>query len=148
MVAKGDRKALTKEINERIFPRTPESVGTARLLRGFIKAQEATVDPILPRIVDVAHQQRVSCANLVRTLLAQGLNVSDLKGAELRFFQKQNVDAWMLPEELKQIGYEQKMNLMESFDPDKIGAEDPINPNKRKTNEDQNIKLGRYLEKE
>ena len=121
-------------------------MGTTRLLGSFIKAQESTLDPILPRIVDVAHQSEVSCANLIRTLLAQGLNVRDLKGPELKFFQKQNVDAWMLPEELKKAGYVQRLNIMGSFDASRVGGEDPLDSEKHQKYEQDVNGLGKYLE--
>lgn len=139
-----NKKALSEELHERIFPRTPESVGTARLLRGFTKAQEASIDPSLPRIIDVRYTvspdaekpSGATCANLVRKLLFQSINTRDAKPGERRFFRKENVDAWMLPGELKKIDFIQALNLMGNFAPDQVGSRDPIDSDKHKEYEE------------
>ena len=61
---------------------------------------------------------KTTCANLVRTLMGQSENMADLSPAEQAFQRKQNIDAWMLPTELKIIGFEQKFGeIMDMFDP-------------------------------
>ncbi len=146
-VAKRDVSILKREAVRGIFPSRPQSSGPA-LLSGFAASQERSVDPELPRIVDIARQASVSCANLVRTLMAYSVNPSDLKPSERAFFRKQNVDAWMLPEELRKVGFEQKHSLIPHFDASKIGDNDPFTPESREKYEKGVVEMGRYLEAE
>lgn len=147
LVARRDTKALRKEIGREIFPTKPVSLG-AGLLNGFASNQEITLDPEHPRIVDIARQKNVSCANLIRTLMGNAMDVGDLKPGEKAFFRKQNVDAWMLPEELKKVGFTQKKNLMTSFDTERVGQNDPMPPEKQADYDRQVLELGKYLETE
>lgn len=144
-IAKKDVSILRKEAVRGIFPDRPESLGTS-LLSGFAGSQERALDPELPRIVDIARQKNVSCANLVRTLMAYSVNPKDLSKEERAFFRKQNVDAWMLPEELRKIGFEQKHSLLSTFDPSRVGEPDPFYPEKRADYEKGIMEMGKYLE--
>jgi hypothetical protein len=65
---------------------------------------------------------------------------------EKRFFQKQNLHAWILPEELKAIGSTQPMNLNAFFDSSKIMAQDPLIIEKASEYQKEIIRLGKYLE--
>ncbi|MDP3380900.1 MAG: hypothetical protein Q8S84_05250 [bacterium] len=46
-------------------------------------------DPYLPHIVDVSRQETVSCANLIRTLMAFSVDRKYLNEEEKSFFRKQ-----------------------------------------------------------
>lgn len=144
-IARRDASVLRREAVRGLFPNRPQSSGTS-LLSGFASSQERTLDPELPRIVDIARQASVSCANLVRTLMAYSVNPGDLSKTERAFFRKQNVDAWMLPEELRKIGFEQKHSLMSAFDPSKVGENDPFHADKLAEYERGVVAMGKYLE--
>lgn len=116
------------------------------MLSGFAGSQEKSLDPELPRIVDIARQSSVSCANLVRTLMAYSVNPKDLSASERAFFRKQNIDAWMLPEELRKTGFVQKESLIPHFDPSRIGDGDPFKADKREDYEKGVVSMGKYLE--
>gem|GEM_PF-2899188 len=53
--------------------------------------------------MDHSRETSVSCANLIRTMMAQSVNAGDLNKDEKKFFRKQNLHAWILPNELKKI---------------------------------------------
>lgn len=112
-----------------IFPNKPQSIWFKKYLDWFRLSQELELDPKLPRVVDIENQEKTTCANFVRTLMWQSVNTSDLNEKEGKFLQKQWIDAWMLPEELKKIWFEQKNSLMEYFDGSMVLNENPINNN-------------------
>ncbi|MCK9272831.1 hypothetical protein M0P65_04770 [Candidatus Gracilibacteria bacterium] len=131
--------------NRNIFPENTKSPGAWKMGQSFIETQKYIFDEENPRIVDVGTQSTVSCANLVRRYMFYCVSSEDLTPEENEFFRKQNIDAWMLPEELISIGFTQKMNLMNNFDSAKIGSPDPIG-DKEGFDKDM-IKLTKYLEK-
>ncbi|EKD66543.1 MAG: hypothetical protein ACD_49C00036G0006 [uncultured bacterium (gcode 4)] len=131
--------------NENIFPKTTKSPGISKMWQSFIDSQKYVFDEDNPRIVDVWTQRTVSCANLIRRLLFYSISSEDLTPEENEFFRKKNIDAWMLPEELISVWFAQKMNLMDNFDPAKVGGENPIG-NKEGFDKDM-ISLTKHLEK-
>ncbi|MDD5213396.1 MAG: hypothetical protein PHG82_03150 [Candidatus Gracilibacteria bacterium] len=136
----------TLKLNSNLYPSRVQSIGLPKILNGFVKSQEAEIDPRLPRIVDSSRETNVSCANLIRTLMAQSINIANAKTDEKAFLKKQNLDAWILPTELKAIGYDQRFkDLMSLFDKDKIGQVDPIAEQKGYDN--RVIQLNNYIEK-
>ncbi|MDD4151245.1 MAG: LysM peptidoglycan-binding domain-containing protein [Candidatus Gracilibacteria bacterium] len=124
-ITKSDLGMLKEEIN--FYPQRVQSIGLGKMLDGFVGAQKAEYDPRLSRIVDEKRETNVSCANLIRTLMAQSVNIGNLDVNEKAFFKKQNLDAWILPSELQKIKFDQKFrDLMSYFDKSKIGQVDPI----------------------
>lgn len=136
----------TLKLDTNLYPRRVQSIGLAKVLDGFSSSQESEMDPRLPRIVDSGRETQVSCANLIRTLMAQSVNVWYLKNDEKAFLKKQNLHAWILPTELKNIWYDQKFEeLMSFFDKDKIWQMNPID--NQKSYDQKIIELNNYLEK-
>lgn len=110
-----------------LYPERVQSIGLPKILEWFIKSQEAELDPALPRIVDSGREEKVSCANLIRTLMAQSVNIASLRNDEKSFLKKQDLHAWILPTELKKIWFDQKFqDLMKYFDNWKIWDVEPI----------------------
>ncbi len=140
-----DRSVLKRNIRGTIFPQLPVSIWP-KLLTGFIRSQEASFDPRLPRIVDHSRQENVSCANLIRTLMTQSIDMKDASREERAFFQKQKIDAWMLPEQMKVIGFKPKISLMDAFDDSKILESNPIKSGQESSYISQVKKLGKELE--
>lgn len=136
-----------------IFPSNTKSPGAYKMWQSFIASQKYVFDEENPRIVDVssvvspmsAKPSSATCANLVRRYMFYCVSSEDLTPEENEFFRKQNIHAWMLPEELISIWFTQKINLMDNFDPTKIGSENPI-WDKEKYDKDM-ISLVKYLEK-
>ena len=63
--------------------------------------------------------------------MGQSMNIVDLSEKERVFQRKQNIDAWMLPTELQNIGYEQKFpEIMDMFEKTAIGSTEPIKKEK------------------
>lgn len=128
LVSSWDREALSKELNERIFPTQPISLGMDKVLWGFLATQRASIDPILPRIVDSSPlmERKATCSHFVKMLLAQSVNVADLKPQERKLLETANIDAWVFPAKAMEIGFHQKFNLMKNFDGGKITSGNPI----------------------
>ncbi|MDD2870981.1 MAG: hypothetical protein PHS49_03240 [Candidatus Gracilibacteria bacterium] len=133
-------------LGEKIYPTKVRGVGIEKMLGGFIGAQKLEFDPYLPHIVDVSRQETVSCANLIRTLMAFSVDRKYLSEEEKSFFRKQGLDAWILPEALKKIGYVQTHNLMNNFSTSMIGSQNPIPKENQEAYENDVIELGKYLE--
>ncbi|MDP2091279.1 MAG: hypothetical protein Q8K30_06815 [Candidatus Gracilibacteria bacterium] len=134
-------------LREKIYPEKVRGVGLEKMLNGFIGAQQLEFDPYLPHIVDVSRQETVSCANLIRTLMAFSVDRKYLNEEEKSFFRKQGLDAWILPEALKKIGYVQTHYLMNHFSPSLIGGQNPIPKENQESYDNDVIELGKYLEK-
>ena len=58
--------------------------------------------------------------------MTQSIHMGDASRAEKTFFQKQNIDAWMLPSYMREIGFLPKVSLMDAFDGNKILEQNPI----------------------
>lgn len=143
-LTKWELSSMKLEMN--LYPTRVQSIGLPKILGGFIASQEAEYNPELPRIVDSGRETHVSCANLIRTLMAQSVNIADLKPGEKEFLKKQNLDAWILPTELEKIWYGQRFaDLMTLFDQDKIGQVDPIS--NQKAYDKRVLELNNYIEK-
>lgn len=152
-VGKLNQKVLAGKIDEidiePIFASSVRSIGLPNCLSGFIESQKMSYDPSLPRVVDRSRESQVTCANAMRTLMGQCMNIVDLAPKEQAFQRKQNVDAWMLPTELMTIGYEQKFGeiIRTMFDPHAIGTIDPIKKEKVTEYRETIRAMNAYLEK-
>lgn len=152
-VGKLNQKVLAGKIDEigiePIFASSVRSIGLPNCLSGFIESQKISYDPSLPRVVDRSRESQVTCANAMRTLMGQCMNIADLSPKEQAFQRKQNVDAWMLPTELMTIGYEQKFGeiIKTMFDPHTIGSADPIKKEKMEEYRGTIRAMNDYLEK-
>lgn len=143
---------LTGKVNEidmePVFASSVQSVGLPNYLSGFVQSQQISYDPNHPRVVDRAWESQVTCANAMRTLMGQSMNIADLKPQEQAFQRKQNVDAWMLPTELMNMGYEQKFGeIMSMFDSQSIGSADPIKKERLSEYRETIKSMNAYLEK-
>lgn len=131
---------------EKIYPTKVRWVWIEKMLWWFIWAQKLEFDPYLPHIVDVSRQETVSCANLIRTLMAFSVDRKYLSEEEKSFFRKQWLDAWILPEALKKIWYVQTHNLMNNFSTSMIWSQNPIPKENQEAYENDVIELWKYLE--
>lgn len=133
--------------SEDLYPSMVIWLWVEKMLKWFIEAQKQEFDPYLPRIVDVRRQTVVSCANLIRTLLSYSVDKQKLTDKEKLFFQAQWLDAWILPEAFKEIGYIQKFNLMDNFSEYYVWTPNPVPKENQKKYDDDTIQLWKYLEK-
>lgn len=133
---------------QNLYPKTVQAVWVEKMLKGFIYAQKQEFDPSLPRIVDIQRQSTISCANLIRTLLAFSVNKKTQTEKEKLFFQKQWLDAWILPISLKEIWYVQTYNLMEYFVSGLVWTPSPISVDKEANYNKKVIEIWKHLEKE
>lgn len=141
-----DNNLDVKTISQDLYPNSVVWLWVEKMLGGFIEAQKREFDPYLPRIVDVQWQTTISCANLIRTLLAYSVDKQSLTDKEKAFFQAQWLDAWILPEALKQLWYIQKFNLMNNFSEYYIWTPYPVQKENQQKYEEDLIKLWKYLE--
>jgi LysM repeat protein len=133
---------------EPIFASSVQSIGLPNILSGFIQSQQISYDPNHPRVVDRQWQTQVTCANAMRTLMGQSMNIVDLSPKEQVFHRKQNVDAWMLPTELIIIGYGQQFGeIMEMFDSRSVGSAYPIKKERLSEYRQAIRGMNNYLEK-
>lgn len=146
LVINRDINWIKSELNWTLFSRRIQSIWLPNVLDWFINSQKQQIDPRLPRIVDSSREVNVTCANLVRMLMGQSVNPWDLKPDEKKYLQKQNVDAWMLPEELLKIWFTQPHNLMWEFDKWRIGDMDPLKQDQKKVYDAKVSALWKYLE--
>lgn len=143
-IAKSELWMLKEEIN--FYPERVQSIWLPKILKWFVNAQKAEYDPILPRIVDKEREEKVSCANLIRLLMLQSVNIWHLTPEEKVFFRKQNLDARILPSELQKIWFDQKFrDLMSYFDKSKVWQIDPIWD--QEWYDKKVLELAKYLEK-
>jgi hypothetical protein len=71
-------------------------------------------------------ERKATCSHFVKMLLAQSVNVDDLKPQERKLLETANIDAWVFPAKAIEIGFHQKFNLMKNFDGGKITSGNPI----------------------
>lgn len=127
-VAKGDVKALSKEINERIFPWFRQSIGMNRLNDGLLGNMNASLQLSGPRQVDPKFQKDASCAHYYRQDIRSAFNIGDMPPEWKKFMNTGNIDAWQLPARLLQLKdngkneFIQRENFMNFFDTSKFGA--------------------------
>lgn len=150
-VADLNEKVRTGRIDEieaePIFASSVQSIWFPNVLSGFIKAQQASFDPNLPHVVDRSRETHTTCANYVRTLMSQSMNIADISHKEQAFQNKEKIDAWMLPAELKNIGFEQKFGeIMDMFNPALIVSSNPIKKEKLEQYRSSVKSLNTYLE--
>lgn len=128
LVAKWDRNALKKELNERIFPQEPISFWIKNTLLWFLKAQQISLDPQLPRVVDSKPlmETKATCSHFIKMLFSQSVNPKDLKPKEKKLLETKDIDAWIFPQKAMEIDFDQKFNAMGTFSPAKIPSWEPV----------------------
>lgn len=141
-------RELSKNPNQLLFPPSVQTIGIKRMADWFLwnMSKWWFVEGVNPLMVDVKWQDQVNCAATMKSFIAFSKNPSDRTNSEDNYVRKQYIDAWTLPEELKKIGYEQKINLMKHFDKSKIWNNDIVDDKEwyKKTL----IETWKYLEKE
>lgn len=139
---------LSKNPNQLLFPSSVQTIGIKRMAEWFLwnMSKWWFVEGVNPLMVDVEWQDQVNCAATMKSFIAFSKNPSDRTNGEDNYVRKQYIDAWTLPEELKKIWYEQKINLMNHFDKNKVWNNDIVNDKEwyKKTL----IETWKYLEKE
>lgn len=147
-VLQWNKKVLKQELNERIFPARPISVGMEKSLQGFLWSQQLELDSTLftPRMVfgSKEMEEKATCSHLIKNCFAQSINPSDLKPQERAFLQTIGIDAWEFPRRAMRIWFEQKMSLMNNFQEWRITSSDPIISQEKY--DDGLKRMGKYLE--
>lgn len=154
-VTRGDTKALSKEINERIFPGFRQSLGMNRLNDGLLGNMRSDLRLPGPRQVDPKFQIDASCAHYYRQDIRSAFNIGDMPKSWKKFMNTGNIDAWELPIELLGLKsndgkseFIQKANFMDVFDTSKFGAKiSPIFVEKQGEYARKMVELNEYLEK-
>ncbi len=144
----GMSQDLLHSMSQSIYPKEVQWVWIEKMFQWFIEAQKQEFDPYLPHIVDVERQETVSCANLIRTLLAFAVDKNKLTDKEKVFFQKQWLDAWILPDALKNIWYVQSFNLMDNFSAWLVWSQNPIPAENQENYDSKVIELSKYIEQQ
>jgi len=128
---------------QEIYPSSQIPIWFTNILDWFVNAQKLNFEPVLPRIVDIWRQKEMWCSNMLRTLMRFS-TFGQWNNEEKIAIEKENVDAWQLPEELEKINFDQDFSeLMDYFNFWRLKTRDPID-----NIEDYNkivIKLWEYL---
>jgi len=149
LVSNSDLQSLNKtlyNVTQNFFPQSVESIWVKKLSQAFLNTQKDIFNPELPRITDISNQKAVTCAAMVIRVLYYSINPNEMRKEERDFFNKSNIDAWILPKELIKIDFVQKNSLMEYLDKSKIWSFDPIWDNA--WYEEWLVNLVKYLEKD
>lgn len=144
-IAKWDMDILRKELNERIFPKKPQSIWVEKLAKWFINSQYSNFDPILPRIVDQKLERNASCSHFVKMFFMQAISMNDFKTRERKLFQKKDIDAWIFPHEAIKIWFEQKFNFMNNFSYELLKTGLPLSKESSINYADGIINMNNYL---
>ncbi|MDD4530549.1 MAG: LysM domain-containing protein, partial [Candidatus Gracilibacteria bacterium] len=145
--------AIKKEMdNFNLYPKVATSKGLDNVLLAFKNlgttenkwykdANGEYKDPEgdYPRILDDQFVRETSCSGVLRSLMKQSVNYNDLNENEKAFFDKEGVDAWMLPNELNKIGWTQSRNYMKYID---LNSGNGIKAGKKQEYESEIQKLG------
>ena len=133
---------------EPIFASSVRSIGLPNVFRGFRESQKLTYEPIHPRGIDRAWENNVNCARALRSVRNDSIALIDLTPEERKFEDKQKIDAWMLPTELMNVGFEQKFPeiIATMFDPNLLGGDEPIRREKLEEYRNTVKMMNAYLE--
>lgn len=122
--ALNNKNELDNTINsQNLFPTQVRTIGLDRMssaLLGNIK--KWWLDVIHPPFVDYWWFEEVYCAGTMKWFLWALKNPSDRTNLENSYINKEWVDAWMLPDQLRRAGlYYQFYDMMDNFDFEKVG---------------------------
>lgn len=115
LVAKWETDRLREQINEDIFPDLPITLWVAGWMNSFLDWERETYKPDFARISLVSMERIASCSHTIKQLFLQLFNPNDLPTKYIDFLNKQNIDAWNFPVEIKEIWSRQVYNLMDNF---------------------------------
>lgn len=112
----------------KLFPEQVSSIWLERMSKALLwNVKYWWLDVIHPLFVDYSWQTWVNCANKIKSLISYSKNPNNRSLLENSYINKLWVDAWELPDELSSNGlYYQFFDLMDTFDPDKIGEREVI----------------------
>lgn len=124
---KGVKRAKNNP-NLLLFPPSVQSIGLHRIRDWLLwnMSHWWLVEWINPLMVDVEWEEQVNCAATMKSIIAFSKNPSDRLEAENEYVRKESVDAWTLPEELKNLWFKQVINLMKYFDKSWIWKNDIV----------------------
>ena len=117
---KGDRETLKKQIDFNIFPRVAQKIWIAEMSKALINNMKYSLNPYNPQLVDVQREDWVNCAGMMRAFYSSSIPEKNRSLEMRRYSEKQNIDAWKLPQEMIKIWFTRTNNLMKYFDHSKI----------------------------
>lgn len=123
-----EKDALKERDNTLLFPLSVQTIWLERLSEGLLwnMSKWWLVEGINPLMVDVEWEDEVNCAATMKSIIAFSKNPLDRSLSEDKYVRKKWIDAWILPEELKKVWYNQAINLMKYFDKNRIWNPDIV----------------------
>ncbi len=118
-----------------LFPTSVQTIWMDRFSKGLLGNFNYVFEEHNPILVDVKWENLVNCAATMRGFIRFATNDNDKTENEMNYINKQNVNAWMLAEEMKKIWYTQKVNFMSFFDKKMIWEKDVVSDKKNYTNQ-------------
>ncbi len=124
-----NKNSLDTAINsQNLFPSQVRTIGLDRMSSAMLgNIKKWWLDVIHPPFVDYWWFEEVYCAGTMKWFLWALKNPSDRTSLENSYINREWVDAWMLPDQLKKAGlYYQFYDHMDHFDFDKVGQNNII----------------------
>lgn len=121
--------SIEKLSETNLFPTQINTIWLERMSDALLwNIQRWWLDVVHPPFVDYWWFEQVYCAWTIKGFLASLKNPNDRTNSENAYINKEWVDAWMLPDELREAWlYYQYHNMMNYFDYEKVGQNDIIN---------------------
>ncbi len=123
------QNSLVDALNsQNLFPKQVNTIWLDRMSNAMLwNIKKWWLDVIHPPFVDYAWFERVYCAGTIKWFLSSLKNPSDRTGLENSYINREWIDAWMLPDELRRAGlYYQFYDMMNHFDFEKVGQNDIV----------------------
>lgn len=113
--------------NSLLFPSKVRTIWINRMAKGFLwNMSKGWLKVIHPPLVDVWWEKLVYCAGTIKGFFGFSRMQEDRSKAEDIYINKEWIDAWTLPNELAKLGFKQEINLMGSFDQNKVWEKDIV----------------------
>ncbi len=125
-VTRENLRRQTLEIYDRLYPEKVKKLWYLNTLSWFSESEMTLWESRLPRIVDIAFENLVWCANMIRKLMWFWIDPEKASYEENSFIIKENIDAWILPDELKKIWFENSFDFRQYFDKRRTTIDSPF----------------------
>lgn len=122
-----EKETSKNDCNKLLFPSKVQTIWVFRMAKGFLwNMSHWWFNVIHPPLVDVWWEKLVYCAWTIKGFFGFSKKQSDRSKEEDIYVYKEWIDAWILPNELKKLWFEQRINLMSFFDENKVGEKDIV----------------------
>lgn len=141
-----NKDSLRKWVEHSLFPKEVQTMWIDRFAKWFLWNMAYTYSPEHPPLRDIWWFHDINCAGTMRDTIGYSKSDNDRSKAETWYINKENIDAWKLPDELWKLWYEQIFNLMNLFNKTKIWSEQIVYPNKVDEYNSILLEIWKYLE--